>query len=406
MKILFIMAWRNLWRNKRRTVITSASVVLSLVLALFMRSMQFGSYETMIKAGVNDVGNMQVHDTGFWENRTIDHAFFNDSALIETIQSQAGVTGILPHLESFVLASYGDKTKGVQLTGIDPAAEDRQMQLSKRIIEGKYLQPNQVGVVLGEKISEYLAIGVGDSLVVLGQGYEGTTAVGIFPVTGIAHFVSPQMNDLLVYINLEAMQHLIFPYRPGLLTSISVYTQNNDEDRLLANLQSTLGDHYEIISWKTMLSDMLQSIELDNVSGLVMLMILYIIVAFGIFSTVLMMTVERRRQFAVMISVGMQRHKLVAMSIFESGLIAILGITTGLIITTPILYYLYINPIPLSGEMAAMYESFNIEPVITFSIDKAIFFGQSLVVLILAMLSALYPIIYIFRFNVLNALRQ
>ena len=155
-----------------------------------------------------------------------------------------------------------------------------------------------------------------------------------------------------------------------------------------------------------MLSDMLQSIELDNVSGLVMLMILYIIVAFGIFSTVLMMTVERRRQFAVMISVGMQRHKLIATSIFESVLIAVLGIFAGLILTTPVLYYLYINPIPLSGEMAAMYESFNIEPVITFSLDKTIFIGQSLIVLLLSMLSALYPVIYIFKFNVLNALRQ
>ncbi len=406
MKILIIMAWRNLWRNKRRTMITATSVVLALILALFMRSMQYGSYETMINAGVNEVGNMQVHDTGYWENKTIDHAFFTSPELEQSISEVEGVLHILPHLESFVLASYGEKTKGVQLVGIDPEAEDKQVNISGKITRGEYLKKGVEGVVIGDKIAEYMHLNVGDSMVVMGQGYQGTTAIGMFQVMGIAHFVSPQMNNLMVYIPLETLQNLVFPYKKGLLTSISVYTGNETEDQVLHILEKKLGTQYEVISWKVMLSDMLQSIKLDNISGMVMLMILYIIVAFGIFSTVLMMTVERRRQFAVMISVGMRKGKLVITSVIESIFIALIGVVVGLAIVTPILIYLYLNPIPLTGEIAGMYESFNIEPIITFSIRTSIFVSQSLIVLILALLSALYPVFYILRFNVLNALRQ
>ncbi|PKP30608.1 MAG: hypothetical protein CVT99_12315 [Bacteroidetes bacterium HGW-Bacteroidetes-16] len=406
MKILFIMAWRNLWQNKRRTYITATSVVLALVLALFMRSMQFGSYETMIRAGVNEVGNMQVHDTGYWDNKTIDRAFFTNPALEQKISSLPGVIHMLPHLETFVLASYGDKTKGVQLVGVNPEAEDLQVKISGKITSGSYLIKGQAGLVIGDKIAEYLNINIGDSLVVMGQGYEGTTAVGIYPVTGIAHYVSPQMNNLIVYMDLETLQKLIFPFRPGLLTGISVYCEPGLEDQLLSTIKTSVGDHFEVISWKVMLSDMLQSIKLDNLSGMVMLMILYIIVAFGIFSTVLMMTVERRRQFAVMISIGMRKGKLVITSIFESIFIALIGVVAGLILTTPALMYFYLNPIRMTGEMAAMYESFNQEPLMAFSIAPSIFFSQSLIVLSLALLSALYPIFYVLRFNVLNALRQ
>lgn len=140
MKILFIMAWRNLWRNKRRTYITATSVVLALVLALFMRSMQFGSYETMIRAGVNEVGNMQIHDTGYWDNKTIDRAFFTNPELEQKISSLPGVLHMLPHLETFVLTSYGDKTKGVQLVGVNPEAEDLQVNISGKITSGSYLK--------------------------------------------------------------------------------------------------------------------------------------------------------------------------------------------------------------------------------------------------------------------------
>ncbi|MCB0472650.1 MAG: FtsX-like permease family protein, partial [Flavobacteriaceae bacterium] len=167
-----------------------------------------------------------------------------------------------------------------------------------------------------------------------------------------------------------------------------------------------LGDTYEVISWKTILTDMLQSIKVDNISGQVMLMILYLIAAFGIFSTVLMMTLEKRKQYAVMVSIGMQRTMLIWVSVLETFIVAVIGVGIGLIIITPVLVYLNLNPIAMTGDMAKMYLEFNVEPILPFSLDSGIFISQTLIILGLSLLSALYPVFYLARFNVLNAFRH
>jgi len=125
-----------------------------------------------------------------------------------------------------------------------------------------------------------------------------------------------------------------------------------------------------------MLSDILQSIKVDNISGQIMLLILYIIAAFGIFSTILMMTMEKRRQYAIMVAIGMERRKLVWVSIFETFIISAIGIVIGLMLASPVIYYLHFHPIPITGDMAKMYLEFNIEPILPFSI-KGAYFSES-----------------------------
>ncbi|MBN2638023.1 MAG: ABC transporter permease [Bacteroidales bacterium] len=407
MNTLIKIAWRSLWRNRRRTILTASTVVFAMVLALFMRSMQFGSYNQMIQAGVNQVGDLQVHDTGYWANQSIDRAFFYNNELGDSLKSLPFVKSFLPKLETFSLASYGTQTKGVLVTGTDPILETKQTNLAGKIIKGKYLTSDDNGVLIGDKLAEFLKISIGDSLVLIGQGYQGITAYGIFPIKGIFHLPSLEMNSQLIYMSLQNTQEFVYPYREGLLTGISVFLKDPSQlEQAKQQIQTKLGKNYEVISWKTILSDMLQTIEVDNVSGQIMLMILYIIAAFGIFSTVLMMTMEKRKQYAVMVSIGMQRTKLIMVSIVETFIVAIIGVIVGLIIITPILIYLNMNPIPITGDMAQMYLEFNIEPVIPFSLQPGIFIYQTLIILGLSLLSALYPIIYLARFNVLNAFRH
>lgn len=407
MNTLLKIAWRSLWRNRRRTILTASAVVFAMVLALFMRSMQFGSYNLMIKAGVNQVGDLQIHDTGYWANQSIDRAFFYKKQVGDSLKSLPEVKTILPKLETFSLASYGTQTKGVLISGIDPKAEDKLTNFSGKIIKGKYLTQQKDGVLIGDKLAEYLKIGVGDSLVLIGQGYRGLTAYGIYPVAGIFHFPSLEMNSQLIYMNLPNAQEFVYPYQEGLLTGISIFLNNPSEvDEAQQIIKRELGENYEVISWKTILADMLQTIQVDNVSGQIMLMILYIIAAFGIFSTVLMMTIEKRKQYAVMVSIGMQRTKLIVVSVLETFIVAFIGVIIGLIIITPVLIYLHLNPIPITGDMAQMYLEFNIAPIIPFALQSDIFINQTLIILGLSLLSALYPVFYLTFFRVLNAFRH
>ena len=406
MKSIFKIAWRSLWRNRRRTILTTASVVLSISLALFMRSMQFGSYEQMIKAGVNQVGDLQIHDNGYWENQSLDRAFFEPKGMEKTFESIPGIKNVIPGLQTFSLASYGNQTKGILVSGIDPKLQNKQTNLSGKIVKGTYLtKPNEV--LIGDQLAKFLKIDAGDSLVLLGQGFRGLTAFGIYKIAGIFHLPSLQMNSSLLYMSLTDAQNFVYPYQKGLLTDVSVFLKNqSDQGSVQAALAVRLGKKFEVIPWQTMLSDILQTIRVDNVGGQFMLMILYVIAAFGIFSTIMMMTMEKRKQYAVMISVGMQRSKLIAVSVVETFIIALIGILVGLMIATPILYYLHYNPIPMTGDMAKMYLEFNIEPILPFSIKAHIFLSQTIIILSLSLLSALYPVIYLSRFNVLKAFRH
>jgi ABC-type lipoprotein release transport system permease subunit len=407
MKTLIKIAWRNLWRNRRRTILTASAVVLALLLALIMRSMQFGSYEQMIRAGVNQTGDLQVHDTGYWANQSIDRAFFYRKNLGEDLHNIKEIKTVLPGLQTFSLASYKKQTKGVLISGIDAAVYNKQNHLSNKIIRGKYLSPDNNDVLLGDKLAEFLKMNVGDTLVLLGQGYRGITAYGIYRVAGIFHLPSIQMNRQLVYMSLKTTQDFVYPYQPGLLTSLSVFIKNQDKlPAVKKEIENRLGNSYEVISWKTMLADILQTIKVDNISGQIMLLILYIIAAFGIFSTILMMTMEKRKQYAIMVSIGMERRKLIWVSIFETFIISVIGIIIGLVLASPVIYYLHFHPIPITGDMAKMYLEFNIEPVLPFSIKAHVFLSQTIIVLVLSLLSALYPIIYLSRFNILNAFRH
>jgi len=406
MKSILKIAWRSLWRNRRRTLLTMASVVLSISLALFMRSMQFGSYEQMIQAGVNQVGNLQVHDTGYWENQSLDRAFFAPKGMEKTLDSIPGIKYVMPGLKTFSLASYGNQTKGILVSGINPRLQNQQTNLASKIVKGDYLtKPGEV--LIGDNLAKFLKIKVGDSLVLLGQGFRGITAYGIYKVAGIFHLPSNQMNSQLLYMSLKDAQSFVYPYQGGLLTEVSVFLKDQSEQsQVKAAIQAKLGKKFEVIPWQTMLADILQTIRVDNVSGQFMLMILYVIAAFGIFSTIMMMTMEKRKQYAVMISVGMQRRRLITVSVVETFIVAFIGILIGLIIASPILYYLHYNPIPMTGDMAKMYLEFNIPPILPFSIKSHIFLSQTAIVLVLSLLSALYPIIYLSRFNVLKAFRH
>ncbi len=405
MKENIYLAWRNLWRNKRRTILTIASVFFAVFLALLMRSMQIGSYDNMIENSVrNSTGYIQVHAPGYWDDKTIDNTFESDQALEDKISRVSNVEGLIPRLESFALASSGIKTKGIGIVGTDPVKENEVTGLKKRLIEGRYFNHASHEVLIAEKLASYLEVGLGDSIVLLSQGYHGVTAADEYHIAGIVQFPSPAMNSQLIFMTLEDAQY--FYAAPSRLTSLSVMLTNPDNlEGTKENIISVIGENYEVMTWEQMLTALVQGIESDNVSGWFMLGILYMVLAFGIFGTMLMMTVERKKEFAVMVSIGMHRYKLARILTIETIFIAIIGVAAGIAASMPIIYYFNVNPIELTGEAAQAMIDFNVEPIMPFALSSHIFFQQTIIVLILTMIAALYPISYVHRFNVLRAFR-
>lgn len=405
MKEYLKIAWRNLWRNKKRTLITIASVFFAVLLALMMRSMQLGSYDMMESTVIkNSTGYIQVHNQGYWDDKTINNALLDTNDICGKIANIPNISQVIPRLETFALGSSGNLSKGIVVIGTDPETENEASGLAKKIIKGEYLKKGDSGVLIDTNLAKFLKLEIGDSIVLLGQGYHGVTAAGLYPVRGTLGFPSSAMSNKILYMDLGTAQYLYGADK--IVTSVSLMLDKPKRlEQSMNAVAEAIGPDYEVMSWREMNTELVQQVESDNVSGKFMLGILYIVVGFGILGTMMMMTLERKREFGVMVSVGMHRSKLAIIIFFETIFIAVVGIISGTIVGLPIMYYLHMNPIPLSGEAAKAMLDFNVEPIIPFSVDPAILLNQALVVFILTGIAVIYPIILIARFNILKAMR-
>ena len=181
----------------------------------------------------------------------------------------------------------------------------------------------------------------------------------------------------------------------------------NKENKLAKNIRSiTDYESSDVMTWKEMTPELDQLIEADNAGGLLIIIILYMIVSFGIFGTVLMMTQERLYEFGVLISIGMKKSKLIMSLIFETVILTFVGTLSGIIISRPIVNYFHYNPVRLFGAAAAQLESAGFEPVIPFMNSFDIPVIHSLIIIFISLLTCIYPIIIISRLHPIKAMNR
>ena len=404
--MLLQLAWRNVWRNKRRTIITVSSIFFAVLLALFMRSMQTGSYENMIRNSVELYsGYIQIHRNGYWSDKSINNMMELTDSLASAVGGTPHINFFIPRLETFVLAASREISKGVMVIGTTPEEEDRMTELSDRIVEGDYLHDGTRGVMVAEGLAAYLQLGLHDTIVMIGQGYHGANAVDQYPITAIVRFSNPQQNDNTIYAPIALMQE--FTSAPGYCTALVISIDDLKKlPEIKRHLQSTVGEKYEVMDWEEMQPELVQLIKSDNAGGIILLGILYTVIAFGIFGTVMMMSMERRREFGVMIAVGMQKPALSFLVMLETFIIGSLGLAISLVMGIFLLLYMYYHPIPMTGNAALAMEEMGIEPLLPFSLEPGIFISQMLAIVIIMVICLLYPLWNIITMKPIDALRH
>lgn len=401
------LAWRNIWRNKRRTWITMASILFAVLFGSFMEALQEGAWGNMINNVVNFyMGYGQIHQKGYWDEQVIDKAFTLSPQQLQEIEAIEEIQGVVPRIESFGLVSTTGMTRGALVVGIDPALEQSLTKLEDRIVAGAYLEKADKSVLVAEGLAKILKLGVQDTLVIISQGYHGVNAAGKYLIKGIVKFGSPELNKQMVYLPLPVAQQ--FYGAEGLLTSIALKIEDQDDiDAGLAAIGEVLDTSaYEIMKWDALLPDLVQAKSLDSAGNYIVYFILYSIIAFGIFGTILMMTKEREYEFGILIGIGMRRFRLSAIVWLEIVLLGMLGALMGIVVSTPIVWYFNQNPMRFSGNYADLLEKFGFEPIFPTAFDPMIFVTQALIIFIMTVLLALYPWFKIRRLKPVEAMRD
>jgi ABC-type lipoprotein release transport system permease subunit len=379
----------------------------ALFFAIIMRGFQRGSYERMKENAVESYsGYIQIHKKGYWDDKNINTIFSFDEKTFNKLESDERVNVIIPRLESFALASSGDFTKGVAVMGISPEDEEKMTKVKSYLQEGEFIKSNDKAVMVAAGLAKFLNVKVHDTLVLFSSGYHAATAAGLFPVKGILKLPFPEMNRSTVYLPISEAQSFFSTGNQftGLVFDLKEMDDVSDVEQMIN--ESIDLEEYEVMNWKVMNKELLQMIESDNAGGVIMIAILYLVIAFGIFGTVLMMTNERLREFSVMVSVGMQKGKLALIIIVELFFLTTIAVIAGIMISLPVMFYYYYNPIEFSGDAVDAMKDFNFEPVMPMSMEPQIFVIQVIAITILSMIAMSYPTIKIMTLNVVNGLRS
>ena len=406
--MIFKIAWRNIYRNKKRSLITITSIFGALFLIILMRALQFGFYDKLIETVVESyAGYVEVHADGFWDNQNLDNSMEVNQSLINDIKSVEGVENIVKRLQTFSLISMGEKTKGGVINGINISEEQKITDWSKKMVSGSF----DIGddeIIIGKGIAEYFDIKEDDTLILYGQGYRGMMAAGKYPVKGIIDLKNPDLNKLGIFMTIESARNYVSSEE--ISTHIIIDKEKYyKEENIVVDLSNVLSKDYEIMSWKETLPEIEQTITADNAGGVIMAFILYIIVVFGMFGTVLMMTEERKYEFGVLISIGMSRIRLFGIVLIETVILSMIGVVLAILITYPICYYYYLNPIDMADLMGEgadqMMEEMGFSPIAPMSIEWNIPLTHALVIFISSLLISIYPAIKISKLNPVKSMK-
>ena len=409
--MLLQLAWRNIWRNKRRTLITIGAIAFAVFLASFMRSFQKGVWDTVIDGAVNQFfGYVQIHGNGYWEDQTIDNSIEFDDALAALPQKVNLIEDVVPRIESFALASSGNLTSGVLVLGVDPEKEQALTGIADKIIEGEYLTASDDAVIIASGLAKKLSLGLQDTLVIISQGYHGVNAAGKYPIKGIFKFGLPDLNKRLLILPLQTAAK--FYGAEGRVTTLALKI---DDRKTVPTAVADLKTHlipiekFEVLEWQKLIPELVEARQLDEAGGYIVLGILYLLITFAIFGTILMMTKERSYEFGVLTAIGMRRSKLFSIIWLETIMVAMVGAVVGILMSIPLVYYFNIHPLDMAimGEEAVVaYEKMGIQSTLPTAFEFDIFFKQALVIFLVTSILALYPLITIMRLKPVKAMRS
>lgn len=405
--MLLRLAQRNVFANKERSVITMLLGVVSTALLVFSSAWMDGSHQQMIKNAVEIYsGYIQITGAKFRNSPRFEHLLFDVEKLQKEVETVSGVELFSPRFESFVLYSVGEKAVGGMLTGIDPEKEKRISRLHASLKEGTYLSRNDTNqLYIGNELARRMKVGVGDELVFVGSGADysfaadklvvkGIFQTGLFAFDASSAFLAKPYFDLIMAAENIASHGIVLPSAP------------DQADLLAGKIGRKIGTEFQSASWLETMAALVKSMKLDSAFGYITLGIIFMVIFFVIMIYTLLAVFARIREIGIMRAIGTTPKQILTILLLESSMLGLVSVLIGGLIGGTFAYYFYIHPMVFGGfeeqfkqyglAVSAMPTAF--EPL-TILRDMAVMF-------VLLLLSTLYPIIRVNRYQPIEAIHH
>lgn len=403
----FRLAWRNIWRHKRRTWLTALAMIFSNVLLVFMISLQFGSYEMMINNSLRMfTGQVQVQHAAYQDGQKIRQVVENIDELASEIRRSLPSVNVAARASAFVLVSSEQRSFGTQLVAVEPAHEAGVSAIPGLLTEGRYLDdPGAAEAVIGSVMARNLNVSVGDELTFLGSGKDGSFAAGVVTVVGTFNSGSQDLDRSMAEVPLAYFQESFAMQDSGHVIALAS-DKLESVPAMLQVVETVITDRQGLVAldWEALMPGLKQAIQADMTSAWFMYAVLIVLVAFSVLNTQLMSVLERTREFGVIMALGIKPRRLALLVLLETMLMAALGFLIGVFLGSLVTaYYSRVGfAYPGMEELGA---KFNMPSVIYPSFDLlSVLLGPS-VVLVFCLFAAIYPALKLYGLRPVDAMR-
>ena len=405
--VIVRMAWRNLWRQGKRTWLTVGAMIFSNSLLVFSISLQFGSYQMMIDNSLQAFsGHIQLQHPSYLEQPKMRYALDNIEDRAQHLRDEFELTSISARATGFALASSQDRSYGLQILGVDAHHEPLVSTLPGLIRRGRYLEPGgREEIIIGSVLARNLRIDIGDELSFLGSGFDDSFAAGVVTVVGIFESGNADLDRSVAQVNLAYFQDSFTMGEAGHSIVIRA-PQIEAVESLMMRLKVELQGSETVVArdWNELQPGLRQAIRADMASAWFMYAVLIVLVAFSVLNTQLMSVLERTREFGTMMALGLRPARLARLVMLETGMMTGLGLVLGIGLGALITAYLSVVGFSYPG-MAEMSVKFNLPERMYPAISTLSLGLGPLIVACGSLLAAIYPALRLKRLLPIEAMR-
>ena len=394
---LATMAWRNLWRNRRRTYITLSAIVFGVFLAVIMMAMQDRNWADMIRLAARlGAGHVTIQHPEYLDTPTLTRTVQGTDALKRLAADDPHVIRVVERITGFTMLATARENVGAGFIAVSPEQEDDEtLSLIEAIVDGEFFgSSTDGGIVLGERLASNLDVELGSKLVYTLTDKEGEIVSALARVSGIVRTGSPSVDAGICLLPLDAVREVVGFARDEAIQIAAFVDDQRASDAVVAALGAAAPRDVAVLAWHELQPDLAVFIAMKVGGAKVMMLVLAVLVAAGIFNTLFVSVMERLREFGIMLAVGFSPGQLFQLVMLESAWLAVIGLTAAAAVTIGPYLYLASTGIDISGMIPA--DQMEVAGVGMSTVMQVGIYGESVALigisaLVAILLSGVYP---------------
>lgn len=404
--MLLSISWRNIWRNKVRSLVIIFSIALGIFAGVISGAFFKGMADQRIQKAINtELSYIQVHNPGFGQTSDFANFISNAEEIDNKILKIPNVIGVSRRMCIEGMAASAETASGVLIFGIFPEDEKTVTNISSKLIDGKYFEGiARNPVVIGKKLAEKLNVKVRSKIIITVQDLENNITSGAFRIAGIYSTDNNMIDESNIFVRFSDMQKLTtFPQTGAHEIAINI-NDNNNLAVILAAVKDITGNKFDVKSWNELSPEMSYLTEAMDMYMYIFIIIILIALLFGIINTMLMVVMERTKEIGMLMAIGMNKTKIFFMIVFESVLLSLTGGIVGIIIGALSAKFGETHPVDLS-IWAQGYQQLGYDAFVYTSLDPEMLINVTILVILTGIIAAIYPAYIALKNDPADALR-